>query len=242
MSITSKLDAWWYPNVRDKYDVEMFRSEILARLQPDMTILDYGAGRGASSLLDFKEKAAKVIGADIDPVVLNNPLVHQAVIIRDGRLEGVEDASVDLIYCSSVLEHVADPDLFFKEVKRVLKPGGMFLGKTPNRNHYMPLFAMMTPYWFHKTYNRWRGTNEVDIFPTLYRINTRGAILALCRRVGLEPRRVWSTEGRPEYLRLTPITYLAGYFYERLVNRLKLDALKGVLFLELRRPAAAHES
>jgi hypothetical protein len=32
------------------------------------------------------------------------------------------------------------------------------------------------------------------------------------------------------------VTYFAGFLYERAVNRLRLDALKGVLFIQLRRP------
>jgi hypothetical protein len=43
-------------------------------------------------------------------------------------------------------------------------------------------------------------------------------------------------EGRPEYLRLTPPTYLLGFVYERLVNHFELADLRGVLFFQLRTP------
>ena len=42
-----------------------------------------------------------------------------------------------------------------------LKPGGCFFGKTPNRNHYMPLAARLTPLSFHKWFNKKRGRPEI---------------------------------------------------------------------------------
>lgn len=125
------------------------------------------------------------------------------------------------------------------ELKRVLKPGGVFFAKTPNKFHHMPLIASMTPIWFHKLYNSWRGREEVDTFPTLYRINSRAAVTRSSKKVGLQPERLWTVEGRPEYLRLNPPTYVAGYLYERTVNLLNLTDLKSVLFILLRSPSSS---
>lgn len=47
---------------------------------------------------------------------------HRFRIIRDGRIP-LPDASVDLLVCWQVLEHVHEMESFFSEVKRVLKPG-----------------------------------------------------------------------------------------------------------------------
>jgi SAM-dependent methyltransferase len=186
--------------------------------------------------LRFNDLGVEVWGADIDPVVADNPSLDRSFVTTPSELTGIPDESVDLVISCSVLEHVSDPTALFEEVMRVLRPGGLFFAKTPNRFHYMPVIASATPTWFHKMYNRWRGREEVDTFPTLYRLNSRGAVRKYAKAVGLEVERVWTVEGRPEYLRLTPPTYLAGMIYERTVNGLGLDAIKGVLLMRLRKP------
>lgn len=235
MGWRERLDRWWYPNYVDRWDIAQYRREVLALLKPGMTVLDLGAGRGALPELNFAGLGATIWGADIDPVVLENLSLDRAFVTSATELSGVPDQSVDLLICCSVLEHVSEPDTLLGEIHRVLKPGGSFLAKTPNKFHYMPLVASITPTWFHKLYNSWRGREEIDTFPTLYRLNSRGAVRHHAKRSRLRVDRVWTVEGRPEYLRLTPLTYLLGLAYERLVNVTKLEACKGVLFLHLRR-------
>jgi hypothetical protein len=43
-------------------------------------------------------------------------------------------------------------------------------------------------------------------------------------------------EGRPEYLRFHWLTYFLGMAYERIVNALRLNALKAVIYVQLRKP------
>lgn len=233
MGWREKLDRCWYPQHGDRWDIAQFRHEVLALLKPGMTVLDLGAGRGALPELNFLGLGATIWGADIDSVVETNPNLDGYFITTTTELCGVPDQSVDLLISCSVLEHVSAPEELLKEIHRVLKPAGSFLAKTPNKFHYMPLIATLTPTWFHKLYNQWRGREEADTFPTLYRLNTRGAVRRFAKRSGLTSKRIWTVEGRPEYLRLTPVTYLIGMAYERTVNALRLHAFKGVLFLHL---------
>lgn len=55
-------------------------------------------------------------------------------LLRDDFIPHVAlpDHSVDLIYCSEVLEHLEDPIPFIAEWRRVLRPGGLVLVTTPN--------------------------------------------------------------------------------------------------------------
>jgi hypothetical protein len=76
----------------------------------------------------------------------------------------------------------------------------------------------------------------VDTFPTLYRANTREAIERLSRGAGLRVESVDFIEGRPEYLRLTPPTYLAGWAYEKIVNSSPLfERFRIVMIAHLRK-------
>ncbi len=51
-------------------------------------------------------------------------------------------ASFDVVVCVDVLEHVSDLSLVLSEVARVLKPGGVFLYDTINRNKVAQLAAI----------------------------------------------------------------------------------------------------
>jgi hypothetical protein len=102
------------------------------------------------------------------------------------------------------------------------KVGGRFMLKTPNRHHYVPLIARATPLSFHRRVARTRGRAAEDTFPTVYRANSRTQITAIAAECGFVVESLELTEGRPEYLRMSAVTYLAGLAYERLVNGIAL--------------------
>jgi len=59
---------------------------------------------------------------------------------------------------------------------------------------------------------------------------------ALAAGAGLEVVRIDLIEGQPEYLRFSAPTYLLGWLYERLVNRVPgLARLRVLLVVELRK-------
>jgi len=160
---------------------------------------------------------------------------------RHCRLNAIPfaDETFDIVVADNVLEHLREPAKTFREVHRVLKPGGVFVAKTPNKWHYMPIIARLTPHSFHEWFNQLRGRSSVDTFRTLYRANSRRDIRRLAREAGFEVLALELTEGRPEYLRLTTPTYLLGMIYERGVNSTEwLAGLRILLTVELRkRPA-----
>jgi UDP-N-acetylglucosamine 2-epimerase (non-hydrolysing) len=135
-------------------------------------------------------------------VLSTNPMLDEG---RVANADGIpyEDARFDVVFSDNVLEHLDEPLQVFREVARVLKPGGVFLFKTPNKWHYMPTIARLTPHGFHQYVNRLRGRAEVDTFPTRYRANCLGDIKRLASDAGLLVERVERIEGRPEYLRMT---------------------------------------
>jgi SAM-dependent methyltransferase len=236
----SKLTAWmdrrFYPAFAKNWDDLLFRDRIAARLTPDMTILDLGAGAGIVEAMNFKGMAARVCGIDLDPRVAANPMLDEG-LVTDGVNIPYPDATFDLVFADNVFEHLADPAGIMREIGRVLRPGGYILFKTPNRTHYMPLIASVTPHWFHQLVNRIRGRAEVDTFPTLYRANTPAQVRVLAKETGFTDVSVALVEGRPEYLRMSAPTYLAGLLYERIVNRFDaLARLRILLVAEMRKP------
>jgi 2-polyprenyl-3-methyl-5-hydroxy-6-metoxy-1,4-benzoquinol methylase len=205
------MDRTLYPCYPSNWDNSLFRDEIVRRIQSDTRILDVGAGAGIVSEMNFRGLAARVSGIDPDERVLTNPYLDEARVARGEEIP-YPDSSFDLVLANNVLEHVEVPGPLFKEVCRVMRTGGVFFAKTPNRTHYMPLLAMCTPHSFHTLVNRLRGRNSTDTFPTRYRVNTPAAIRRVAAKSGLQVMDIKLVEGRPEYLRFSPLTYLADIY------------------------------
>jgi SAM-dependent methyltransferase len=230
------MDRTWYPAVENNWDDRFFRERILERLRAEHHVLDVGAGAGIVEPMRFKGLAARVAGVDPSERVLENPHLDEAAV-GVGEHIPHPDESFDLVFSDNVLEHLEDPSAVFREVARVLKPGGWFFTKTPNRYHYVALIAQLTPHRFHQFYNSLRGRAREDTFPTLYRANTKRATRRHARAAGLEPREFHLIEGRPEYLRLSPLTYLFGWLYERLVNSSEwLAGFRVVIIAAMQKP------
>ena len=216
--IIDRLDKRWYPGVSSRnWDDQVLRARILARIHADMIVLDLGAGAGIVREMDFKGKVRRICGIDLDPRVEHNPFLDEGRV-SDGARIPYADESFDLVFADNVLEHLDEPLAVFREVARVLRPGGLFIFKTPNKWHYMPTIARATPHAFHQFVNRVRGRASADTFPTRYRANSKGAVERLAHGAGLVPDTIERIEGRPEYLRLSAPTYWLGMVYERAVN------------------------
>ena len=177
------LDSCLYPTFSDQWDNILFRQEILEYLNSSTVLLDLGAGAGLLPQMDFREHVALACGMDIEPCVLDNPFLYEAHVGNVAQLSWAEN-TFDVVVSNNVLEHLLQPATVFSEVYRVLKPGGIFLIKTPNCLHYVALLARCTPHRFHEWFNQKRGRASKDTFPTLYRVNTSRRIRACCLSAG----------------------------------------------------------
>ena len=200
-----------------------------------LDILDLGAGAGIVSQMNFKGIADHVCGIDPDERVITNPYLDEGKIAFCEKVP-YPDGSFDLIFADNVLEHLTEPEKVFGEITRLLRPDGVFLAKTPNKWHYIPLIARLTPHRFHQWINKWRGRVSEDVFPTRYQANSVSTVEKLTMATGLEVNRLDLIEGRPEYLRMSLITYIPGLLYERLVNRFDFLAMfRILLIIEIRK-------
>jgi SAM-dependent methyltransferase len=165
----------------------IFYSRVRALLSSKETVLDFGAGRGkfaeilagsgfALDLVSLRDACAMLVGGDVDPAVARNPLVDSAVVVPpDGSLP-FADASFDMVVSWAVFEHVATPERCARELARVLRPGGWLCAWTPNRWGIAGLGAQLVPNAWHPWVLRSLvrdPRDEVDVFPTRYRMNTR---------------------------------------------------------------------
>jgi SAM-dependent methyltransferase len=103
-------------------------------LRPGETVLDLGSGAGLDVFLAARRvgPTGRAIGVDMTPAMLDRARAAAVkagltnVEFRQGRLEKlpVADASVDAVTSNCVINLVPDKGAVFREVARVLRPGG----------------------------------------------------------------------------------------------------------------------
>ena len=200
---------------------------------PESVVLDVGCGRGEYAgdpvsvrreLRIFRGKCAKVIGIDVDPAAGVNPFIDEFRPIELQRWR-LDDESVDTCICDTVLEHVEDPDGFFAEAARVIRPGGHLCLRTPNVLSYVGLLSKLIPNKRHAAVLakvQARRAAE-DVFPTLYKCNTRARLRAMFRKHRFDAS-VYGYEAEPSYLSFSKLAYALGVLHQKFApNALKVS-------------------
>lgn len=86
-------------------------------------LLDLGSGLGGYSQ-EFAGYGARVVSVDLVQHRLIHPSgVHQ--VAGSAFSVPVKDEAMDAVFCASLIEHVARPEMILSEIERVLKKGGM---------------------------------------------------------------------------------------------------------------------
>jgi len=99
-------------------------------------VLVIGCGTGLEAGILARELGAETIGVDIGNEFLFD---HEGAAPADLRIMDAEhlefpNNSFDLVYSFHALEHIDRPIHALQEMRRVLKPGGVFFVGTPNKS------------------------------------------------------------------------------------------------------------
>ena len=107
-----------------------------AKIKKGDTVIDLGSGAGNDCFIARNEtgKNGKVIGIDFTPAMINKARVNAEklgyynVEFRQGDIENIPVSAnmADVMVSNCVLNLVPDKNTVFKEIFRVLKPGGHF--------------------------------------------------------------------------------------------------------------------
>jgi len=220
-----------YPEARfggfsDIDQVTVFYTRVRALIDPSFTVLDIGCGRGKQAddpvparrrLKTLNDACDWLIGIDLDPAAGGNPCVDEFRIVHAGRAWPLDDESIDLAVSDYVLEHVDDPQLFFSECRRVLRPGGILCMRTTNVLSYFGLASLLTPDLVHAAiishlYTKPRPA--ADIFPTRYRCNTLRAVRGMLEEHGFD-HCVYGYQSDPAHFGFSRTLYALGVFHQR---------------------------
>lgn len=203
-----------------------FYARVQELLKPDSIAVDVGCGRGTQAddpvrirreLRTLRGKCRRVIGLDVDPAAAENPFIDEFGLIGPDLRWPLDDAAADLAVADFALEHVTDPDKFFGEAARVLRPGATICVRTINAWSYVGLASRLVPNGLHASVLQrvQPQRRRPDVFPTVYRCNTVPKLRAALRAHGFEAV-VYGSEAEPAYLKFSPATYAAGLAYRRL--------------------------
>jgi len=99
-------------------------------LRPGLSLLDVGCGPGTITV-EFAERLspAKVVGLDAAAEVIAKASALEApnlsFVVGDAYALPFDDDSFDIVHAHQTLQHVADPVAVLREMRRVVKPGGV---------------------------------------------------------------------------------------------------------------------
>jgi ubiquinone/menaquinone biosynthesis C-methylase UbiE len=113
------------------------RREILAALpeQPGSTLADLGCGDGEFTMRAAQRvRAARVIGVETAASLIPSARERGVEIVESdlGQPLPFGDGEIDVVVSNQVIEHLSDTDLFMREIRRVLAPGGVAVLSTNN--------------------------------------------------------------------------------------------------------------
>ncbi len=192
---------WWNPNGKFKplhmlnpCRLDYITSQIASEFDRDLStnlpftglrILDIGCGGGLLSE-PMARLGADVVGADPAPRNIPVAQLHaeQSGLTIDYRLTTAEDLAAagehfDVVLNMEVVEHVPDPQSFLTACQTLLKPGGLMICSTLNRNAKSFAMAIIGAEWVM----RWlpKGTHDWRKFIT------PDELAAFIQQAGLDP-------------------------------------------------------
>ena len=192
---------WWNPSGKFKplhmlnpCRLDYITTQIASEFDRDLAtplpfaglrILDIGCGGGLLSE-PMARLGAEVVGAD--PATRNIPVARlhaeQSGLTIDYRLTTAEDLAAageqfDVVLNMEVVEHVPNPQSFLSACQTLLKPGGLMICSTLNRNAKSFGMAIVGAEWVM----RWlpKGTHDWKKFIT------PDELAEFIRKAGLDP-------------------------------------------------------
>ena len=128
-------EAFRYPPLPEASDdlpfhLDLAHAFLLSQLPEGAAVLEIGCGGG--QMRDYlAQRGVKYVGVDISAGerVSKDLRVHGGPdLLCDAHFLPFADGAFDFVYTSALVEHLASPYIVAQEVRRTLKPGGVFVG------------------------------------------------------------------------------------------------------------------
>lgn len=198
-------------------------------------LLDMGCGFG-SFVLAGREKGIQAVGIDTDAVKLefartraNMTATEGEAIYQYGDALDVKfpDTTFDVITAWNLMEHVPNASDLIAEAYRLLKPGGYFIGVTPNylafrrEAHYKVPWLPLLPKRFGAVYLQALGRNPKFLIENIFYVTNPG-IRKLLKAKGFKLL-------VPELVRINQLTLIRSKRVKDVLRLIKRFRLLGVV-------------
>jgi len=137
----------WFENIEQhRYTVEPYIHSIAQFTRyHGKKVLEVGVGAGTDHL-QWARAGAECYGVDLTDTAITTTRQRLALYGLQSNLQRIdaetlpfEDATFDVVYSWGVIHHSEKPERIIAEIKRVLKPGGVFIGMLYNRQSLVVL-------------------------------------------------------------------------------------------------------
>jgi SAM-dependent methyltransferase len=191
------------------------RAEILPLLPAGRVdrVLEVGCGGGDTlAYLRANDRCRWTCGVELFPAAAEAAR-GRVDHVYEGNIEQIDlpiaPASLDVVLCLDVLEHLVDPWRTASRLARLLKPGGVLIASIPNVRH----FRVVMPLLFR---GRWDYAQLGLMDRTHLRFFTKHSATQLVRQAGLRVD-VVSTSGLDSFQKRAALMFSAGLLEPLLV-------------------------
>lgn len=152
------------------------------------------------------KKCRFVVGLDYDDLSLRKHKNIKLKVRGDITKLPFTDNSFDLVTANMAVEHLALPENQFREVRRVLRDGGLFIFHTPNILGYTTVLSGMLPKKLKSILiNFFQGRDESDIFDTYFRANSKKKICAIAQTIDFEVIEIKMITSSAQFVMIPPL-------------------------------------
>jgi SAM-dependent methyltransferase len=133
---TESFGQTWSPTLVDRFGIWLSGRRIRGEVGSfrALRVGDFGCGYHAAFVRSILDDAAHVVAADVAlaPDLVEHPKVQALVGSLPAVMDAVPDGSLDVVLCTSVIEHLWDPEATLRQLFRVTKPGGVCIVNVPS--------------------------------------------------------------------------------------------------------------
>lgn len=114
------------------------RYQFAAQFVKGKQVLDIACGEGYGTASLSKAGVASVVGVDVSQLACEHARAKYGIAALVGNADNIPlaDNSVDVVTSFETIEHLSAPDQFLRECFRVLKPKGLLIISTPDKEVY----------------------------------------------------------------------------------------------------------